>query len=268
MVFDHLRQHNKEAFDSLFQVFGDSLFGFLFCSLDDPIIVRKFKGRVDRAEATLFTQLEILQNLSKPYIKEFYPKRNFLIPELVRRVLSLGRDVVLDNVPNKQDLSLFTQMNPYVVLVYCPFDKLSSRIQRRNLEDDVLEWRPTLGVYEEFASFFRSKEPSENIKSLGSLKRQKVLSLIDVGFKTQSEEGITFGSLQRAIQTEELGAFKVKILKNIGLSKAEKVDIVPRYYIQPNFVINTSRLLPQQAAMLFQTYINWVSMSNSHKMIQ
>ena len=125
-----------------------------------------------------------------------------------------------------------------------------------------------MGVYEEFASFFRSKEPSENIKSLGSLKRQKVLSLIDVGFKTQSEEGITFGSLQRAIQTEELGAFKVKILKNIGLSKAEKVDIVPRYYIQPNFVINTSRLLPQQAAMLFQTYINWVSMSNSHKMIQ
>jgi hypothetical protein len=254
MVFDYLRQRNKEAFDSLFQVSGDSLFGFLFCSLDDPIIGRKFKARIDRA--TLLIQLETLQNLSKPYIKEFYPKRDFLIPELVRRVLSLGKDVVLDNVPNKQDLSFFSQMNPSIILVYCSFDKLSSRIEKRNLEDDVLEWRPTLGVYEEFASFFRSKEPNENIKRLGSLKRQKILSLIDAGFKIQAKEGVTFGSLQRAVQAEELGAFKLKILKNIGFSKAEKVDIVPRY-IQPNFVINTSCLTPRKTAMLFDAYIRW-----------
>lgn len=262
MVFDHLRQRNKEAFDSLFQVFGDSLFGFLFCSLDDPIIGRKFRGRVDRA--TLLTQLETLQNLSKPYINEFYPKRNFLIPELVRRILSLGKDVVLDNVPNKQDLSLFSQMNPYVVLVYCPFDKLSSRIKRRNLEDDVLEWRPTLGVYEEFASFFRSKVPNENVRSLGFLRKRKVSSCIDTGFKTQSEEGVTFGSLQKIIPNEELRTFKSKVLQNMGFDEADKVEIVTRY-IQPSFVINTSRLLPQQAAMLFQAYINWVSMSNRHR---
>jgi hypothetical protein len=269
MVLEHLRSNNRKAFDSLFEVFGDSLFGFLFCSLeenislDNPIIRKKFTNI--NKDHLFLKKLQELQKHAKTYVEEhylnFFLKRNFLIPEEVKKVLSLGRNVVLDNVPNKKDLSLFESMSPHLILVYCPFEDLSARIRTRNLEDDILEWRPILGVYEEFTTFFRAKEAKDNIKSVGVLSKAQLNYQIDIEFKAQLEEEKKMDSLQRRMRIitpiENLTAFKTKLLQNMGLDKAEEIELVPHHF-RPNLIINTHYLSPQHSSILFQKYVNHI----------
>lgn len=201
----------------------------------------------------------VLDNISLEYLEEINQyctdsaEKIFIQEECQAakesKILKLkGKTVLLDNLIFKNDTSMFSSLNPLIVLIYCPFNLIVKHIRSRfdavKTQKDPAKWRNPFKIYSSYTVFFGPEDKYDLGYSVDILKRhevEKVISILFDEFKPES-----YGLTKSAYQNE--------ILTKLGLHEKDTVMIYPQLN-KPDFVLNTGKSAFQNAQKLIE-YIN------------
>lgn len=200
-----------------------------------------------------FVSEVFVKNQKKPLSeKEFFTRimqQCDLMYARIRTLITQGNNVILDTVltgleGEKSVRDTFTKLEGLprtIVLIYCPLPLLVERIKKRN-EQAMQEHRP-----EEIRSMVLA------VRQFGSIYRpvqHEGEPVLDTITHTEVERACTESEKEFEGNKKRFEQFKHELFVQLGVNEKDNVLLTPR--LNYNLIIDTSKVLPHEAARLIK----------------
>lgn len=215
LVLEFLKNKAQESYEQLYSIFGLSMLHYISCPEDDLFWKRSFN-----LLSLHMPHIVKLRELCQKHFKSLHETAYYCILEECKFLACLDFTIIVHVVGNR-GLSHFTPLTSKIMLVYCSFSRLGSRIKKRNErafnDNQPLEMRYISIVFEQFSKLFRAQHRS-NEMALEKVYAKKIAATIE-----QSHQKIPFFSPQ----TIDVKKYTRDIFQNLGNHDKDTFIITP-----------------------------------------
>lgn len=245
---DFFLNRKKNEFEKVYDVVGNSFLGLLGMNRES-LLMKKILQDIRNKEEFL----NALEQLETIYDRDIFQNINRALLQRAMPFLCLGRNVIFDRISYEKDLSIFEEVKPLRVLIYCSLPQLIRRTQERSfkalLKKDPNEYRFCLSACWNFTEFYRPKTREDKGSDLGNLSRDE--------FLTQIEEAYTLSVPDLSPEfISQFSSLKQDLLRSMKFHKTKNIKIYSRDTV--DLVLDTSNLSPRESFFQLLESINFI----------
>lgn len=248
-----LKNKLGKEFIKYFATYGTSLIEMSFRNRGCAHITSRIKECSAKNE--IDTLLDNIKTTLGPQRKSLYNQTTLWIYNQVSKLIKSGKVILIDKIIDEDDVKIFSKFNPIYVVVYYPFSKLNSRVQKRNNEaitrKDSYDYRHYLEVYDQYMHLFCTG-CSQNNNIIDSIEKKEALQDLKAAYKLD-EHYRDLKEFHILSKNFDINQYIDKFLNYFQLNQYNVIDVQSKF--GNDLILRTDKLNPQEAAQELSRFL-------------